>query len=39
MSKIRVYFSLFNENFSPHYERNSQLPSIFIARPFDRAFP
>ena len=39
MSQIRVYFSLLDEDFSPHYDRNSQLPSIFITRPCDQAFP
>ena len=39
MSQIRVYCSLVDEDFSPHDDRNSHLPSIFITRPFDRAFP
>jgi len=39
MSQIRVYFSLLDQGFSPDYDRNSQLPSIFITRPCDRAFP
>jgi hypothetical protein len=39
MGQIRVDFSLLDEDFSPDYDRNSQLPSIFITRPCDRAFP